>query len=119
MQHQVISSWLLIITVAGGIPVGLALVLLPAVRLKAKHLFYASSACLAAAIVFSGVVSIGGTCTFLETLLLEKYCSYAPFVKPSTIGGVISMGALCLILFVVAVVRDIFTKNTSENGRSN
>ena len=111
MQHQVVSFWLLIIVIAGGIPVGLALVLLPAVRLPAKYLLYASIACLAAAIVFSGVVAIGGKCTFFETLLLEKYCSYFPFAKPSTVGVSLSLGALCLILFLVATARDIFTKN--------
>jgi hypothetical protein len=92
----------------GGITAGLPLVFLRSVRLSAKKLFLAAVAAFLAAVVGSALVSMGGACSFTDTLfMVDSGCNLLPLLNSRTVPVFLILSLTCTALFLVALVRDL------------
>ena len=103
------ANWhVAIALMVGGVTAGLPLVFLRSVRLSVKKLFLGTAVSLLAAVAGSAIISLGGACSFTDTLLMAgSSCSLQPFLNTRTVPVLLMFSLTCAALFLVALLRDL------------
>lgn len=65
--------------------------------------------------LLSAIISIGGECTFTQSILLIERCGYSIVMPPKVIMTTNSMAFLLLVLFLISLVKETVLRIVKSN----
>jgi hypothetical protein len=105
------NIWDIVTAVSVTVPLLVAYIFLPKINLPTNYIFVGLLISVMSILLISGLVSLGGECSFREALLLSKHgCRYLPFIKAGTISKIYSLSIILFLLLVVVKFKKIIKK---------